>query len=152
LVSLADGGVIQILAPAESIEEQSSSLAGQFETLRTQDGRRLDRIGEYAASQECRAVFLRRYFGEEDGTVCGLCDICRGRPERPESFWEPIAQPEHRRKRKRRRRGRRRAAGPVRHPVPAATPTDGSRAEAPEQFDVPEAAGEALGWDESDGE
>jgi ATP-dependent DNA helicase RecQ len=152
LVSLADGGVIQILAAAESIEEQSSSLAGQFETLRTQDGRRLDRIGEYAASQECRAVFLRRYFGEEDGTICGLCDICRGRPERPESFWEPIAQPEHRRKRKRRRRGRRRAAGPVRQPPRTATPTDGPRAEAPEQSDVPEAAGEALGWDEGNGE
>jgi hypothetical protein len=62
---------------------------------------------EYAHNTECRAMFLRHYFGEEGGTPCGLCDTCRGRPERPSSFWEPIAQPE-RRKKKRRRSGRRR--------------------------------------------
>jgi ATP-dependent DNA helicase RecQ len=152
LVSLADAGVIQIVAPAESIEEQSASLAGQFETLRTQDGRRLDRIGEYAGSQECRAVFLRRYFGEEDGTICGLCDICRGRPERPESFWEPIAQPEHRRKRKRRRRGRRRGLTAVRPQAPIGTTTNGPRAEAPEQSGLPEETEEASGWVEGDGD
>jgi hypothetical protein len=59
---------------------------------------------------------LRRYFGEEDGAPCGLCDICRGRPERPSSFWEPIAQPERKKKKKRRRGHRRRnkkAAAPV---------------------------------------
>jgi ATP-dependent DNA helicase RecQ len=146
LVSLGDGP-IQILAPAESIEEQSRSLAGQFETLRTQDSRRLDHIGEYAKEGECRAVFLRRYFGEEDGTPCGLCDICRGRPERPESFWEPIAQPEHRKRRKRRRRGRRRGGGerPSGPPIPS-----GARAEAPEQVDLPEPSGETLEWVEGD--
>src|SRR2546421_5836096 len=57
LVSI-DDGPIQILAAAESIEEQSRSLAGQFETLRTQDSRRLDTLGEYAKDGECRAVFL----------------------------------------------------------------------------------------------
>ena len=107
LVQLSEDGEIRVLTAAESVEEQSRSLAGQFETLRTQDGRRLDSLSEYAHNPDCRAVFLRRYFGEEDGTACGLCDICRGRPERPSSFWEPIAQPE-RRKKKRRRSGRRR--------------------------------------------
>ena len=144
LVSLGEGP-IQILAPADSIEEQSRSLAGQFETLRTQDGRRLDRLGEYARNQECRAVCLRRYFGEEDGSSCGLCDICRGRPERPESFWEPIAQPEHRKKKRRRRRGRRRSG---QAPPPAAP--SGVRAEAPEESEPP-ANGEDPGeWIEGD--
>jgi ATP-dependent DNA helicase RecQ len=106
LVHLGEDGSIQVTVPAESVEAQSRSLAGQFETLRTQDGRRLDSLAEYALSTDCRAVTLRRYFGEEDGTPCGLCDVCRGRPERPSSFWEPIAQPE--RRKKRRRRGRRR--------------------------------------------
>ena len=131
-------------------------LAGQFETLRTQDNRRLDNIGEYAREGECRAVFLRRYFGEEGGTACGLCDVCRGRPERPESFWEPIAQPEHRKKRKRRRRGRRRT-GQERpqsaHPVPSgprASTSPGSLPEAPEQFDLPESADETLEWVKGD--
>jgi ATP-dependent DNA helicase RecQ len=109
LVSLGADGSISVLVPAESVEEQSRSLAGQFETLRTQDGRRLDALREYVFHNECRAVFLRLYFGEEDGTPCGLCDVCRGRPERPSSFWEPIAQPE--RKKKKRRRGNRRRRG-----------------------------------------
>jgi ATP-dependent DNA helicase RecQ len=108
LVSLDEEGAIAVRVPAESVEEQARSLAGQFETLRTQDGRRLDSIGEYVFSSDCRAVFLRRYFGEEDGTPCGLCDVCRGRPERPSSFWEPIAQPERKKKKKRRRTNRRR--------------------------------------------
>jgi ATP-dependent DNA helicase RecQ len=106
LVSLGEDGAIAVRVPAESVEEQARSLAGQFETLRTQDGRRLDSIKEYVFQTDCRAVFLRRYFGEDDGTPCGLCDTCRGRPERPSSFWEPIAQPE--RKKKKRRRGNRR--------------------------------------------
>lgn len=120
LVSLGADGSIRVLVPAESVEEQSRSLAGQFETLRTQDGRRLDSLREYVFSNECRAVFLRLYFGEEDGTPCGLCDICRGRPERPSSFWEPIAQPE--RKKKKRRRGNRRRRG-KRSGVKVETPT-----------------------------
>jgi ATP-dependent DNA helicase RecQ len=102
LVGLEDDKAIKILEPAESVEERSRSLAGQFETLRTQDGRRMDAIAEYVFTGECRAVLLRRYFGEADGAPCGLCDICRGRPERPSSFWEPIAQPERKRKKKRR--------------------------------------------------
>jgi ATP-dependent DNA helicase RecQ len=108
LVNLSEEGAIAILEPAESVEERSRSLAGQFETLRTQDGRRMDSLSEYALTGECRAVLLRRYFGEEDGPPCGLCDICRGRPERPSSFWEPIAQPERKKKKKRRRGNRRR--------------------------------------------
>src|SRR5512143_1772280 len=108
LVRLDEDHSIRILEPAESVEERSRSLAGQFETLRTQDGRRMEAIAEYALTSECRAVLLRRYFGEQDGTPCGLCDICRGRPERPSSFWEPIAQPE-RKKKKRKRANRKRS-------------------------------------------
>lgn len=107
LVQLGEDGSIAILEPPDSVEERSRSLAGQFETLRTQDGRRLDALAEYVLTNECRAVLLRRYFGETDGAVCGLCDVCRGRPERPSSFWEPIAQPE-RKKKKRKRANRRR--------------------------------------------
>ena len=45
--------------------------------LRTQDSRRLDSVADYAAHQECRAVYLRSYFGEEGGDDCGLCtDAC----------------------------------------------------------------------------
>jgi ATP-dependent DNA helicase RecQ len=129
LVRLSDGGPVQVTVPAESVEQQVRSLAGQFETLRTQDGRRLDTLAEYAGSADCRAVFLRRYFGAEDGTACGLCDICRGRPERPSSFWEPIVQPE-RKKKRRRGRKRRKKTPPTRTRAPM-TPlaTDGEALE-----------------------
>lgn len=113
LVVLEEAGLVQleedrirIVVPADEFEEQARALAGRFVTLRTQDVRRLDRIAEYAYSKECRAVFLRRYFGEEDGTPCGLCDICRGAGERPVTFYQPIARPERPKKKKRKRKRR----------------------------------------------
>ena len=58
------------------------------------------------------------YFGEEAGAPCGLCDICRGAPQRPSTFWQPIARPQGPQRRKRRRRRRRgRGGGAV--PAPA---------------------------------
>ena len=110
LVTLKDDGVHITVAPSE-FQEQARSLAGRFLTLRTQDGRRLDRLAEYVHTTECRAIFLRTYFGEDAGAPCGLCDICRGAAQRPATFWQPIARPQGPPRRKRgrgRRRGRRR--------------------------------------------
>jgi ATP-dependent DNA helicase RecQ len=106
LVELKDD-TVRVTGPVAEFQEQARSLAGRFLTLRTQDGRRLDRLAEYVNSTECRAIFLRRYFGEEDGNPCGLCDICRGAKKRPSTFWQPIARPEKKKTRRRRRRGRR---------------------------------------------
>ena len=91
---------VRLLVPHDRIEEEARALAGRFETLRTQDGRRLDVIGDYTKSDLCRAVYLRRYFGEEDDQPCNLCDVCRGRSSRPESFFAPLARPASGRKRK----------------------------------------------------
>jgi ATP-dependent DNA helicase RecQ len=101
---------IRATVPAASVEERAQALAGQFETLRTQDGRRLDAIAEYARAPGCRAAFLRAYFGEETGEPCGLCDLCQERPERPTRFFAPIALP-GRAEPKRRGRGRGRRRG-----------------------------------------
>ena len=122
LVSLAEDG-IRVTVPASEFEPQARSLAGRFVTLRTQDGRRLDTVAEYAHTRECRAIFLRRYFGEEEGGPCGLCDVCRNAPERPSTFWQPIARPQ-RGKKRRRSRGRRRRRGRRGHNAnaPAAPP------------------------------
>ena len=113
LAVLEEAGMVQVhdgtvtVTPRDgSIDQDARGLAGQFANLRTQDGRRLDSVATYAGTSDCRAVYLRRYFGEEDGTPCGLCDHCRGRSGRPDSFWEPIARPP-RRRRGRRRGGRR---------------------------------------------
>ena len=105
IIEFDDQNVVVTIAPAE-VEDRTSSLAGQFENLRTQDSRRLDSIADYANSAGCRAKYLREYFGEEGGEDCGLCDVCRGRPERPSTFFQAIAAPPKRGKKRRRGRGR----------------------------------------------
>jgi len=102
-----DVNEVHVVVPADEIEARSRTLAGQFETLRTQDARRLDAVAEYAHGPSCRAGFLRDYFGEEEAESCGMCDRCRGQADRPNSFWEPLAPPRG----EERRRGRRRGQG-----------------------------------------
>jgi ATP-dependent DNA helicase RecQ len=129
LVAWADGA-LEVHGRNGTIEADARSLAGRFARLRTEDGRRLDAIAQYAAVRECRAAFLCRYFGEPEGAACGLCDVCTNRPERPRSFFAPLkarrppedgrrtngrpggapgagAAPRHRRGSRRRRRRRR---------------------------------------------
>jgi ATP-dependent DNA helicase RecQ len=88
-----DDHEVRVISHPETLEDDVRSLAGQFETLKTQDGRRLDSIAEYSREPTCRAIFLQKYFGEETEDECGLCDVCRGRPERPAGFFEPLASP-----------------------------------------------------------
>ena len=97
---------IRVNDPDDSIDDQARSLAGQFETLRTQDRRRLDAIADYVGAGECRAAVLRAYFGEEAGVHCGLCDVCCRRPARPESLFAPLAPPSPKRKSRGRTHGR----------------------------------------------
>ncbi len=121
LVRMVDG-TIEVLRP-ETIEEESRHLAGQFATLRTQDGRRLDSVAEYVHTPGCRAVMLRRYFGESNDRPCGLCDACRGVAKRPASFYEPVVRPPRRRRRERmQRRNRDRRSRFNRGQRPAAAP------------------------------
>ncbi len=110
LVSLRDDR-IDVHVAAADVEPAARQLARRFENLRTQDSRRLDAVAEYAGSEACRAVFLREYFGEEPGAPCGLCDVCRGRSGRPDTFFEPLAAPTRPRGRRGRGRGRRRRSG-----------------------------------------
>ncbi len=86
-----DDSEIRPTGDATGIDDRARQLAGQFETLRTQDSRRLDSIGEYAATPSCRAAYLRSYFGEDEGESCGLCDVCQARPARSDGFFAPLA-------------------------------------------------------------
>jgi ATP-dependent DNA helicase RecQ len=109
----SDGSQVRVLGSSQTIEEDVRGLAGQFETLKTQDGQRLDALQEYTQTSECRALFLRAYFGEDADAPCGLCDICRGTPGRPDSFFATFKAPERSKKkrgRKGKRRGRKKAA------------------------------------------
>ena len=111
IVQFDNEGIIEVLVPSDEVDERVRSLAGQFANLRTQDSRRLDSLADYAKSTICRAVYLRSYFGEEDGEECGLCDICRGRPGRPATFFQPVSAPPRRGRKKRKGRGRKKAGG-----------------------------------------
>ncbi len=110
IVKFDDEGVIEVLVPTDEVDERVRSLAGQFANLRTQDSRRLDSLADYAKSTSCRAVYLRSYFGEEGGEECGLCDICRGRPERPATFFQPVTAPPRRGRKKRKGSSRKKPA------------------------------------------
>ena len=43
-------------------------------------------MNRYAVTKHCRELFLRRYFGEMDGEVCGKCDNCIQSEQRYEPF------------------------------------------------------------------
>jgi hypothetical protein len=104
-----DQSEVHVTVPADRIEEESRQLASQFQTLRSQDARRLDAVSDYADETRCRASFLAGYFGEDPEERCGLCDRCRGASERPDSFFEPLAPP-RRAIRRQSQRGRGRGA------------------------------------------
>jgi ATP-dependent DNA helicase RecQ len=69
-------GYLSAVDPAE-LKAGALDLAKRFEIERRQDVRRLRAMVEYAEGEECRSVFLRKWFGEEDPPVCGNCDRCK---------------------------------------------------------------------------
>jgi len=101
---------IEILCPPDSIEQETRTLASQFERLKREDSRRLDAVAAYADAGRCRAQFLQDYFGEDEGEPCGLCDACLQKSERPSSFFAPIFNPNPP-KRKKTRSGKGRGRG-----------------------------------------
>jgi len=70
-------GRIHPTVPLDTLVERVESLRSRFEILRREDARRLRAVVEYANEPGCRSVALRRYFGDEDTTPCGRCDLCR---------------------------------------------------------------------------
>ncbi len=59
----------------------------RYEMLRNAFRERMQTMLRYAAEQdECRSRFLLRYFGQEDSTDCGRCDICRERAKKPQDL------------------------------------------------------------------
>jgi ATP-dependent DNA helicase RecQ len=69
----------------EALRQGAEDLAARFETERREDARRLRAVREYAETEECRSVFIRRWFGEEAPPRCGKCDRCRAQKEADQS-------------------------------------------------------------------
>src|SRR5262249_36701044 len=70
------GGII-VGAPLEIFRAGARDLVAKLKTFRYEGERRLRAVADYAQSEECRRVFLRRYFGEEHPARCGVFDCCR---------------------------------------------------------------------------
>ena len=88
---------------AETLANAVEDFAGRLMTQQRQDAKMLQAIADYASSVECRSIFIRRWFGEEDPPACGRCDRCRRRDQ----LERVIAPPTTKKRRRRRRRTKR---------------------------------------------
>ena len=82
LVEQSAGQEWRIAVEPAAFAAGAEDLARRLEIERLADERRLAVVREYAQTPECRSVFLRRYFGEEDPPRCGVCDRCKAAGER----------------------------------------------------------------------
>jgi ATP-dependent DNA helicase RecQ len=103
-------------APPEIFQAGAHDLVAKLKTFRYENERRLRAVADYAQSDECRSVFLRRYFGEEQPPRCGSCDRCRT-SRAPLGRAEPSR--ESRSRKRRRSRGRSATSGTGRSIRPA---------------------------------
>jgi len=67
---------IVVAVPLETFRAGTRDLVAKLKRFRYEGERRLQAVADYAQSEECRSVFLRRYFGEEHPPRCGICDRC----------------------------------------------------------------------------
>jgi ATP-dependent DNA helicase RecQ len=103
-------GRIAIAVPLEAFAAGSHDLVAKLKTFRYEGERRLQAVANYAQSNECRSVFLRRYFGEAHPPRCGTCDRCRA-SQTPARQLAPV---EEGRVRNKAQRGGLRATGKTR--------------------------------------
>jgi len=68
---------INVTVALESFRAGARDLVAKLKRFRYEGEQRLRTVANYAQSEECRSVFLRRYFGEQHPPRCGTCDRCR---------------------------------------------------------------------------
>ena len=68
---------INVAVPLETFRAGARDLFAKLKRARYEGEHRLRTVADYAKSEECRSVFLRRYFGDENPPRCGTCDRCR---------------------------------------------------------------------------
>jgi ATP-dependent DNA helicase RecQ len=77
LVARDEARHITVAVPPERFRTGAAELVAKLTRFHHESARRLAVIAEYAQTEACRSVFLRRYFGEEQPPSCGSCDRCR---------------------------------------------------------------------------
>jgi len=102
LIERDQDGNIAIAVSLDAFRAGARDLVAKVKTFRFEGERKLKTVADYARTDDCRSVFLRRYFGEEHPPRCGICDHCRAAGVAPEKTSG---------KRRRRRRRRPSARG-----------------------------------------
>jgi ATP-dependent DNA helicase RecQ len=106
LIERDRAGGITVAVPIEAFRAGARDLVAKLRTFRYEGERRIATVAQYARSEECRSVFLRRYFGEDQPPRCGICDRCRAIGAAAEPAGPSRASPPARARRRRSRRRR----------------------------------------------
>ncbi len=109
LIAHGKDGAIKLAVPVAAFRAGARDLVAKVKTFAFEGERKLKTVASYATTEECRSVFIRRYFGEDLPPRCGTCDRCRG--SGVVAAREEIVVKRPAGKRRRRRRGRPSAAG-----------------------------------------
>jgi ATP-dependent DNA helicase RecQ len=110
-VERAEDGGIAIVVPPKTFKAGVRDLVTKLKIFRYEGERRLRLIADYAHSEECRSVFVRRHFGEDYPPRCGTCDRCRAdRVVTEQESPAPISRPKSEPRRQGPRRSRTRKA------------------------------------------
>ncbi len=110
LIAPNKNGAIKLAVPLAAFRAGARDLVAKVKTFAFEGERKLKTVAAYANTQECRSVFIRRYFGEDLPPRCGTCDRCRGGGVLVVARNEAAVKPPSR---KRRRRRRPKARGPT---------------------------------------
>lgn len=110
LIAHGRDGAIKLAVSVAAFRAGARDLVAKVKTFAFEAERKLKTVASYATTEECRSVFIRRYFGEDLPPRCGTCDRCRG------PSIATAGKPAEQAPRKRRRRGRSRGARSARAP------------------------------------
>jgi ATP-dependent DNA helicase RecQ len=85
IAQLAAAGLVQrergkLVVLDQPADEDLDRVLGAYEERRHSDRERLEAMMRYGETTECRARWLRRYFGDPEGELCTLCNNCREPP------------------------------------------------------------------------
>jgi ATP-dependent DNA helicase RecQ len=105
LIAQGKDGAIKLAVPVAAFRAGARELVAKVKTFRFEGERKLKTVAAYATTDECRSIFIRRYFGEDLPPRCGTCDRCRASAGAGVDDNMVVKRPSRRRRRGRSKRG-----------------------------------------------
>jgi RecQ zinc-binding len=105
LIAQGKDGAIKLAVPVAAFRAGARELVAKVKTFRFEGERKLKTVADYANTNECRSIFIRRYFGEDLPPRCGTCDRCRASAG-PAARDDAVVKRSSRRRRRGRSRSR----------------------------------------------